>query len=55
VYFRLKRANQRGSNVRRGIQALRKRAKSFVPRIRDINIIDKYSRVVFPSSFVLFK
>jgi len=28
--------------------------RSFIPKIKDVNIIDKYSRVVFPVSFLLF-
>lgn len=28
--------------------------KKVLPRIKDVNIIDKYSRVIFPVSFLLF-
>lgn len=28
--------------------------KSSLPKIKDVNVIDKYSRVVFPVSFILF-
>ena len=28
--------------------------KAAIPRIKDVNIIDKYSRVIFPVSFLLF-
>ncbi|OXA44115.1 Gamma-aminobutyric acid receptor subunit beta-like [Folsomia candida] len=41
----------------RVLQSLRKGAsalKASLPRIRDVNVIDKYSRVVFPVSFILF-
>ncbi|KAE8752086.1 hypothetical protein FOCC_FOCC001248 [Frankliniella occidentalis] len=41
----------------RVLHALKKGAsalKQSLPRIRDVNIIDKYSRIVFPMSFVLF-
>ena len=33
---------------------LRYKAKNILPTVRDINIIDKYSRVIFPSLFLLF-
>jgi len=33
---------------------LRYKAKSILPFVRDINIIDKYSRTIFPSLFLLF-
>lgn len=36
--------------IRRGANAL----KASLPRIRDVNVIDKYSRVIFPVSFILF-
>ena len=42
---------------RRVMTTLRRGASVFsrsIPRIKDVNIIDKYSRVVFPVSFVLF-
>ena len=28
--------------------------KAIIPKIKDVNIIDKYSRVIFPVSFLLF-
>ena len=28
--------------------------KAAIPRIKDVNIIDKYSRIIFPVSFLLF-
>jgi hypothetical protein len=33
---------------------LRYKAKNILPFVRDINIIDKYSRTIFPSLFLLF-
>ena len=36
--------------LRRGTTAV----KAALPRIKDVNIIDKYSRVIFPVSFLLF-
>lgn len=38
------------ATLRRGASALR----SAVPKIKDVNVIDKYSRVIFPVSFLLF-
>lgn len=39
----------------RVLQTLRKSAKFvFIPKIKDINIVDRYSRIIFPSSFVVF-
>jgi len=35
--------------LRRGASALRS-----IPRVRDVNLIDKYSRVIFPMSFLFF-
>jgi len=36
--------------IRKGASAL----KGSMPKIRDVNLIDKYSRVIFPVSFILF-
>lgn len=39
------------------LHALKKGAaaiKNSMPKIKDVNIIDKYSRIVFPISFILF-
>ena len=33
---------------------LRYKAKKILPIVKDINIIDKYSRIIFPSLFLLF-
>jgi hypothetical protein len=39
----------------RVLQTLRKSAKFvFIPKIKDINIVDRYSRIIFPVSFVVF-
>ncbi|GFY61171.1 gamma-aminobutyric acid receptor subunit beta-like [Trichonephila inaurata madagascariensis] len=41
----------------RVIQALKRRANALrasVPRIKDVNKIDKYSRVIFPVSYLIF-
>lgn len=40
----------------RVLQTLRQKSGKFVliPKIKDINIIDKYSRVIFPVSFIVF-
>lgn len=36
--------------IRRGASAL----KASMPKIKDVNVIDKYSRIVFPVAFMLF-
>lgn len=36
--------------IRRGASVLRKS----IPKIKDVNIIDKYSRMIFPISFLAF-
>lgn len=38
------------SSIKKGASAI----KGAIPTIKDVNIIDKYSRVVFPLSFVFF-
>ena len=39
----------------RVLNTLRKSAKFvFIPEIKDINIVDRYSRIIFPVSFVVF-
>ncbi|KAK4324338.1 hypothetical protein Pmani_005025 [Petrolisthes manimaculis] len=47
----------RGPSKKRVMSTLKKGAsaiKGAIPTIKDVNIIDKYSRVVFPLSFVFF-
>ena len=36
--------------IRRGALVL----KASMPKIKDVNVIDKYSRIVFPVTFLLF-
>lgn len=36
--------------IRKGALVL----KASMPKIKDVNIIDKYSRIVFPVTFMLF-
>ncbi|KAF5271985.1 hypothetical protein FQR65_LT17491 [Abscondita terminalis] len=36
--------------LRKGASAL----KASMPKIKDVNVIDKYSRIVFPVTFLLF-
>lgn len=39
------------------LHAIRRGASAFkvsLPKIKDVNIIDKYSRVIFPVSFAAF-
>lgn len=38
----------------RSIRYKAKEIKKIIPSVRDINIIDKYSRLMFPSLFLLF-
>jgi len=38
------------NQLKRGTTAV----KAAIPRIKDVNIIDKYSRIIFPVSFLLF-
>ena len=38
------------SQLKKGTSTL----KAALPRIKDVNIIDKYSRVIFPVSFLVF-
>ncbi len=38
------------SHIKRSTSAIR----TIIPKIKDVNVIDKYSRVVFPVSFLLF-
>ncbi len=38
------------SHLKKSTSAL----KTVIPKIKDVNVIDKYSRVVFPVSFLLF-
>ena len=47
----------RGFQRRRVLSSIKKKAnalKESIPTIKDVNIIDKYSRVVFPLSFICF-
>ncbi|CAM1319697.1 GABRB2 (predicted) [Pycnogonum litorale] len=48
---------QQAQKKQRVLQSIRKGAsaiKASMPKIKDINVIDKYSRVVFPISFIIF-
>lgn len=51
------RASRNASSRPKMMHALRRGAsviKNSLPTIKDVNIIDKYSRVIFPVSFLLF-
>ncbi|XP_041451326.1 gamma-aminobutyric acid receptor subunit beta-like isoform X3 [Drosophila obscura] len=54
----LRHRSQRGISTRpRMLHAIKKSAsaiKATIPRIKDVNIIDKYSRMIFPISFLAF-
>ncbi|XP_028134701.1 gamma-aminobutyric acid receptor subunit beta-like [Diabrotica virgifera virgifera] len=55
--FRYRRTRGNVVNQRKVINALRKAAsilKPSLPKIRNVNVIDKYSRIVFPVMFLLF-
>lgn len=48
-----------GTNVKRKkvLTNIKKKAKEFrekIPSVKDVNKIDKYSRLVFPSLFIVF-
>ncbi|KAG1687996.1 Gamma-aminobutyric acid receptor subunit beta-like [Nymphon striatum] len=49
--------NLQGQKKKKVLQSIRRGAsaiKNSMPKIKDINVIDKYSRVVFPISFIIF-
>lgn len=51
------RAARNSSNRPKMLHALKRGAsviRASMPKIKDVNIIDKYSRVIFPVSFLLF-
>lgn len=53
----LRHRSNRTTNRPRMLHALRRGAsaiKANIPKIKDVNIIDKYSRVIFPVSFLAF-
>lgn len=56
--FRGSRSNVQNQNNRPKVfQTLKRGAsaiKASMPKIKDVNIIDKYSRIIFPVSFMLF-
>ncbi|XP_052857213.1 gamma-aminobutyric acid receptor subunit beta-like [Drosophila gunungcola] len=57
-HSQLRRRAQRGISTRpRMLHALKRGAsaiKATIPKIKDVNIIDKYSRMIFPISFLAF-
>ncbi|XP_023338885.1 gamma-aminobutyric acid receptor subunit beta-like [Eurytemora carolleeae] len=50
VYRKERRRTRLLNQLRKGAVVI----KSSLPKIQDVNVIDKYSRVVFPVSFILF-
>jgi gamma-aminobutyric acid receptor subunit beta len=53
----LRQRNSRHSNRPKMLHALKRGAsviRNSMPKIKDVNIIDKYSRVIFPVSFLAF-
>ena len=50
-------ANSNFQKRRRVITSIKRKAKEFrekIPSVKDVNKIDKYSRLVFPSLFIVF-
>ena len=50
-------ANSQFQRRRRVISSIKRKAKEFrekIPSVKDVNKIDKYSRLVFPSLFIVF-
>lgn len=46
-----------GNNRPKMLHAIKRGAsviKASIPKIKDVNVIDKYSRVIFPVSFAAF-
>lgn len=57
VHFRGTRSNLPQHNKPKVFHALKKGASAIrasMPKIKDVNVIDKYSRIIFPLSFMLF-
>uniref|UniRef100_A0A0N4Z0B3 Gamma-aminobutyric acid receptor subunit beta n=1 Tax=Parastrongyloides trichosuri TaxID=131310 RepID=A0A0N4Z0B3_PARTI len=54
---RLINVKNKGEDIKNGFSRMSAKAASVFPRIRvkDVNIIDKYSRAIFPMSFIIFK
>ena len=52
--IRSKKGRIRGMSVKQTVSNLRKKAKKVIPTIKDINVIDQYSRIIFPLCFVIF-
>ena len=46
--------NSRGKSLLQSLHRKAKEIKRILPKIEDINIIDKYSRLVFPLLFFIF-
>ncbi|CAI4230584.1 unnamed protein product [Auanema sp. JU1783] len=53
---RFAKAKKRTATVKASIHRIGKRARKAIPkiRVRDVNVIDKYSRSVFPLCFIVF-
>ncbi|EYC34652.1 hypothetical protein Y032_0001g78 [Ancylostoma ceylanicum] len=53
---RIRMTTMRAASVKTSLHRIGKRARKALPsiRVRDVNVIDKYSRIVFPICFVIF-
>ncbi|KAE9417957.1 hypothetical protein Angca_007342 [Angiostrongylus cantonensis] len=53
---RIRMTKIRATNMTTSLRRMSKRARKALPtiRVRDVNIIDKYSRIVFPICFIIF-
>ncbi|KAK0415731.1 hypothetical protein QR680_012090 [Steinernema hermaphroditum] len=53
---RLTSAKLRGATIKTSLHRSFQRAKAAIPSIhvRDVNVIDKHSRIIFPASFIIF-
>ncbi len=54
VHNRLRNRRGRSKKIFTSIKRRARVVKNVVPRIKDINLIDKYSRIIFPVCFILF-
>ncbi len=47
-------ARERRADLLRRLRRSTSAVRARLPKIQDVNVIDKYSRLVFPVSFLLF-
>uniref|UniRef100_A0A0K0FI95 Gamma-aminobutyric acid receptor subunit beta n=1 Tax=Strongyloides venezuelensis TaxID=75913 RepID=A0A0K0FI95_STRVS len=53
---RLTSVKNKGENIKNGFSRMSAKAASVLPkmRVKDVNVIDKHSRVIFPMTFIIF-